>query len=65
MHTFHGSKAIICYNSDMSGDCVITDDNGQSVEVPCEDILRFVGEHIKSNMISAIEQMDDLDVLRF
>ena len=64
MHTFTGNKAVIHYNADMSGDCnIINRDTGQIVSVPCDDILSFVAEFIRSEKIGKIEAQDFKDIL--
>lgn len=43
MHTFVGKdNARIHYNSDMSGDAIITNSNGQSVTIDVQDLAEFV-----------------------
>ena len=64
MHTFNGKKTIIHYNSDMSGDCIIFNkETEQEVEVPCEDILDFVANYVRSQKIGKLEQMETKDIL--
>ena len=64
MHTFNGKKTRIHFNSDMSGDCiVINTDTEQKVEIPCEDIISFVAEYVRSERIGKIEQMGTDEIL--
>lgn len=66
MHTFNGKKAAIHYNSDMSGNCIIFNrETEHGTEVPCEDILDFVAEYVRSQKISKLEQMDSKEILGF
>lgn len=64
MHTFNGSKARIHFNSDMNGDCeIIEKESGTSIKIPCEDILDFVADYVRSQRISSLEQMSNKDIL--
>ena len=64
MHTFKGKKTTIHYNSDMSGDCIIFNkETEQEVVVPCEDILEFVADYVRSRKIGKLEQMDSKEIL--
>lgn len=63
MHTFDGSKTRIHFNSDMSGDCeIIEKESGNSVKVPCEDILDFVADYVRGQKIGNLEQMGSKDI---
>jgi hypothetical protein len=56
MHTFHGQKHNILFNSDGSGDVRIVPSNGEpAIEVPCDDLVAFVGELVRRRRISQIE----------
>lgn len=64
MHSFNGNKTTVHYNSDMSGDCVIFNkETEQEVEVPCEDILEFIADYVRSQKIGKLEQMDSKKIL--
>lgn len=64
MHTFNGSKARIHFNSDMSGDCeIIEKESGTSIKIPCEDILDFVADYVRSQRIGSLEQISNKDIL--
>ena len=64
MHTFNGKKSAIHFNSDMSGECIIFNkETEQEVKVPCEDILEFVADYVRSQKISKLEQMETKDIL--
>lgn len=59
MHTFVGrNKTRIHYNLDMSGECIICDESGQSVKVSCKDIMDFAIEGIREQKISELDQME-------
>ena len=48
----------------MSGDCEIVEkESGRSMKVPCEDILDFVADYVRSEKIGKLEQMNNKDVL--
>lgn len=64
MHTFHGKKTRIHYNSDMSGNIIIQHkDYELELSVLGEDILDFVAEYVRSQKISKLEQMDSKKLL--
>ena len=68
MHTFVGKKTRIHYNSDMSGDCIImNEETKESVKVSCEDILDFVADYVRFQKIykleQKLEQMKTKDIL--
>ena len=64
MRTFNGKKTTIHYNSDMSGNCIIFNkETEQEVEVPCEDILDFVADYVRSQKIGKLEQIDSKKIL--
>lgn len=64
MHTFNGSKARIHFNSDMNGDCeIIEKESGTSIKIPCEDILDFVADYVRSQRIGMLEQMSTENIL--
>lgn len=64
MHTFTGRKSLFQANSDLSGDCYIVEtETGRGIDVPCDDILDFVAEYIRSRRIGEIEQMSTKDIL--
>ena len=64
MHTFKGEKTRIHYNLDMSGTCNIIDMETEcEVTVPCEDIVAFVAEYVRSQRVGEIEQMGIKEVL--
>lgn len=66
MHTFTGEKATFHFSSDMSGDVQIVIRRGQdfdSLHVPGVDLIAFVAEYVRSQMISAVEQMSVHEVL--
>ena len=58
MHTFVGKGSRIHYNSDISGDLIIQV-NDERLEVPGEDIVRFVFERVISGEISRLESLQD------
>lgn len=64
MHTFNGKEITIHYDSDMSGYCDIIDkETEQGLTVPCEDILDFVANYVRSQKIGKLEQMETKDIL--
>lgn len=64
MRTFNVKKTTIHYNSDMSGNCIIfNNETEQEVEVPCEDILDFVANYVRSQKIGKLEQIDSKKIL--
>lgn len=71
MHTWNGKDSKINYNSDLSGNLIITGKETSSwnapditsVQIPAEDILEFVGACLKDRKISEIESMSGLEYL--
>ena len=63
MHTYaYGSDVTINYNSDYSGNCIITNKStNESVEIPCQAITSFVSKRVKDEMVSLIENMSDAE----
>lgn len=64
MHTFKTDKTVIHYNSDMSGNVVLTNkETGNEIEIPCSDLLDFVAAYIKVRKISNLENMTTIEIL--
>lgn len=64
MHTFKTDKTVIHYNSDMSGNVVLTNkETGNEIEIPCSDLLDFVAAYIKERKISRLENMETIEIL--
>lgn len=65
MHTFKGESCKIHYNSDMSGDLhIIKNHTNEQIVIEAEDILRFVAEHIRSQIIGEIESIDWKELIK-
>lgn len=69
MHTWasdrdkNGDETRIHFNSDFSGNAVVTRVSDQSIKlgelsVPAEHLLQFVAEYIRGQRISILEQAD-------
>lgn len=63
MHTFTGTTCVIHHNGDLSGDVIIETDAGTTIKVDAGDLLDFVGERMKTQMVSRVEQMRGRDYL--
>ena len=64
MHAFVGkNKTRIHFNSDMSGECIIYNENGNNIKISCEDIIDFVAEYVRMEKISRLEQMSSEEIL--
>ena len=64
MHAFVGkNKTKIHFNSDMSGECIIHNENGNNIKISCEDIIDFVAEYVRMEKISRLEQMSSEEIL--
>lgn len=65
MRTFNGNSCIIYYNSDLSGDVeIVTGINGdKKVSVSGKDLLDFVANHVRDEMISQLENASTEDIL--
>ena len=61
MHTTKINQTLFHHNGDYSGEIIIQrfdNDIETSIMIPTEDIIKFVGEMIRSEMISKLEQID-------
>ena len=61
MHTTKINQTLFHHNGDYSGGIIIQrfdNDIETSITIPTEDIIKFVGEMIRSEMISKLEQID-------
>lgn len=64
MHTFVGKKTRIHFNYDMSGDCIVmNEETKENIKVSCEDILDFVADYVRDHKIYKLEQMETKDIL--
>lgn len=63
MHTATCGKTNFNFNSDLSGDVVITNDAGTTIMVPGGDLVAFVAEYVRQQRIAEIENMTALEVL--
>lgn len=64
MHTYEGSKSIFNYNTDLSGDVVITDALLHEVTIPGEDLIDFVAYcYVLQKKIEKLEQTDSIELL--
>ena len=44
MHSVHSKSANFHFNSDLSGDIIINDVNGNEVRIESKDLIRFIEE---------------------
>jgi hypothetical protein len=64
MHTFTRGNVRIHYNSDFSGDAVVTVAGSDTeMEVPCSALLAFAAEAVRRERISAIEDEEPHELL--
>lgn len=67
MHTFAAgekeNETVFLFNSDLSGDVVITRNGNQSLHVPGEHLLSFVANYVRDTKIGELEQMNDNEIL--
>lgn len=64
MLTFEIGETRIIHHSDFSGNCEITNtQTNQKVSVPCEVLLAFVAEFVRTEKITKLEQMDNRTIL--
>jgi hypothetical protein len=68
VHTFKGKKACFNYNSDFSGEVIITVPlshglGSATIEVNGQDILDLVAEHIRLEKIGRLEQLSTEELL--
>lgn len=59
--TSHGVR--FDFNSDASGDCIITDADGRVMRVPCEALKRLVARWVRDARISALEAATTDEIL--
>lgn len=63
MHTFNlKSGGSINYNPDRSGHVHITNKNGDSLVMPCEELIDFVAMLVRDEHIDAVEDADNAEV---
>lgn len=63
MHTYNGKSCIFVHNSDLSGGVKITDTHGNTIEVAGADLINFLGNWVRQEAISRLENMNGRDVL--
>ena len=64
MITFKGEETVFYHNSDMSGECIITNlKTGETINILCTDILLLVSQYILSQKISNLENSDPMTIL--
>ena len=67
MHTFMTDNVIFHYNSDFSGNVIVTDKKsllGDTMEIPAQDFLKFVADaYVRPKLITCIEQTPAEDLL--
>jgi len=67
MHTFMTDNVIFHYNSDFSGNVVVTYRKAllsDTIEIPAQDFLKFVADaYVRPKLISCIEQTPAEDLL--
>lgn len=59
MHTFKGKSCYISFNSDYSGQAIISNKDNESIEVDCADLLNFCIDHIGNEVMSDIVKVID------
>lgn len=70
MHSFTASTVLptsadythFSFNSDLSGDVIIHRGDDE-FSVPGKHLIEFIAQYVRMERISAIEQMDDRDLL--
>ena len=63
-HSWTYGKTSFIGNSDLSGDITIRR-NGEEIDIPGAQILKFVADHIRDERIRVIEQMTESEILGF
>ncbi len=64
MHTYQTERGTyFTFNSDLSGDVQILTIKGDKCQVPGEDLLQFIGEHVRAERISRLETLTYRQVL--
>ena len=64
MHTFPGrwTRSRIHHNGDYSGEAIVTDGTSE-VTVPCDLLLSFAAEFVRTKKIAELEQMEAAQLL--
>lgn len=63
MHHLTCGQTGFNFNSDLSGDVVITKPDGSKLEVPGRDLVDFVAEQVRRARIAEVEEMSALRLL--
>jgi hypothetical protein len=70
MHTMQLGNYTINFNGDFSGDIIVHQENGAGfigtrkvAEIPFSVMLAVVGEKLRREQISRLEQMEPLDIV--
>lgn len=61
-HTYVHDKTVFICNSDLSGEITVQNEHGE-FEIDGNDVLEFVGEFIRRERISAIENEHPLNFI--
>ncbi|TVX85599.1 hypothetical protein [Paenibacillus agilis] len=68
MHSFKKKSATFIYHGDFGGEVYIVGNTEEGIEtkikVDSEDIIDFVAEYVRKEMIDCIESMDSRELLR-
>lgn len=62
-HTYFQKETTFIANSDLSGDITIKNNNGE-LKVNGVDIVNFVIDHLKNELIANIESMDNCEFVK-
>ena len=65
MHNFKTEKTNFNFNSDLSGNVYIKNENNEEIEVNGGCLIEFVGNYLRGEMISYMEKFDILDFVNF
>lgn len=65
MHTTVYGNTVFHHNGDYSGDLIIknVDQPQNEIRIPVIDVINFVGDIVRSQQISKLEQMNGAEVL--
>lgn len=64
-HTYtYSSRARFHCNSDLSGDVSIVDEEGKTATIPINDIIDFLADALRREVISDIEDLDAQGVFK-
>lgn len=63
MHALHHNGYTLHYNSDFSGEVILSDNTDKQFKIEGESLLHFIAQWIVIQKITALEEMDTNQIL--